>query len=141
MLEIKTQIRKEDESEIQGKENKRLKSYEKGKIIKQYEARKLVSQEENEKSKENQNEPVVSELRCDLEVHSIMRDITNTYSFLQTRTISPIDKEQPTCSNRNNENIDFNETISAVAGLVQETIDETREKAVENISEVAMEVV
>ena len=69
-----------------------------------------------------------------------MRDITNTYSFLQTRTISPIDKEQPTYSNTKSENVDFNEAISAVAGLVQETIDETREKAVENISEVAMEV-
>ena len=69
-----------------------------------------------------------------------MRDITNTYSFLQTTTSSPIDKEQPTCSNRKSENIDFNETISAMAGLVQDTIDETREKAIENISEVAMEV-
>ena len=69
-----------------------------------------------------------------------MRDITNTYSFLQTRTSSPIDKEQPTCSNRKSENVDLNETISAMAGLVQETIDETREKAIENISEVAMEV-
>ena len=69
MLRNKTQIRKENESEIQGKENKRLKSNEKGKItIKQYEARKLVSQKENKKPKENQNEPVVSELRCDLEV-------------------------------------------------------------------------
>ena len=45
-----------------------------------------------------------------------MRDIANTYSFLQTRTISPIDKEQPTCSNINGENVDFNETVSEVAG-------------------------
>ena len=46
--------------------------------LKEYEDRKLVKP----------NELVITDLNCDLEVDNIIRDITNTYQFMQRQPIS-----------------------------------------------------
>ena len=96
--------------------------------IKEYEARKLVQP----------NELMITDLNCDLEVDNIMRDITNTYQFMQRQPISPVISEPQLNDAMNNEMC--NETATAVAGLEKELIKEAEDKAIEEISETVIEV-
>ena len=63
---------------------------------------------------------MIVHLNCDLEVDNIIRDITNTYQFIQRQPISPVTSDPPG---------------TAVAGLEEEMIKEAEDKAVEEISE------
>ena len=96
--------------------------------IKEYEARKLVQP----------NELMITDLNCDLEVDNIMRDITNTYQFMQRQPISPVISEPQLNDAMNNEMCI--ETANAVAGLEKELIKEAEDKAIEEISETVIEV-
>ena len=97
--------------------------------LKEYEARKLVKP----------NELVITDLNCDLEVDNIMRDITNTYEFMQRQPISPVTSEPPVNVALNNNEMCI-ETATAVAELEKELIKETEDKAIEEISETVIEV-
>ena len=61
------------------------------------------------------NELVIAHLICDLEVDNIMRDITNTYQFMQRHPILPVASESQGNDAMTNEM--FIETATAVAGL------------------------
>ena len=97
--------------------------------LKQYEARKLVKP----------NELVITNLNCDLEVDNIIRDITNTYQFMPIQPISPVTSEPPVIDAMNNEMLI--EEATAVVGLEKEMIKEAKDKAIEEISEIVIEVV
>ena len=84
------------------------------------------------------NELVITDLNCDLEVDNIMRDITNTYQFIQRQPISPVTSEPPGNDGFTNEM--FIEAATAVAGLKEEMIKEAEDKAIEEISETVIEV-
>ena len=80
---------------------------------------------------------MIAHLNCDLEVDNIMRDITNTYQFIQRQPISSVTSEPPGNDAITNEM--FIETATAVVGLEEEMIKEAKDKAIEEISETVIE--
>ena len=117
------------------KENKKKKT----KItLKEYENRRRNDKQTEEKNKKNsekqdntEKELDVTACNTELELDHIMKDITNTYSFM-------VPQPQPSEMNNIDTN-NFDETISAVASIMDESIDETIDRAAEVVRECAIE--
>ena len=93
-------------------------------------------------------ETSVTDDACDFEVGSVMSDITNTYSFMRIRPVTPVNSGLVSCrcvpaDEQMNEINDqhtnkINETIAAVESI-QKELQSTNEKEMELISEAAIE--
>ena len=115
---------------------KQKKNGEVNRTVNTIEKNKLTIQDYQTKKCVRETEEVSSKISCDSEVDIILRDITNTYSFMQVRPITPVDLnglQSCRCVR------DDDETAKAVESIEKE-MEHIKEKESEMLSEAACEI-